>query len=75
MGKKAKKDKEKLTRKPIPEERELPKIPFKVFSQIAGIKWDQLAGFFSYMKRKGVEKATVVEWKALYEEYKVKPVK
>jgi len=57
------------------EDKKLPEVTIKVFIQVSNIKWDQLAGFQNYIKRQKVKLATIPGWKALYEEYKVKPVK
>lgn len=62
-------------KEPVKKEPELPEVQFKVFQQVSGVKPDQLAGFACYIKNLGIDRATVTEWKALYEKYKVKPVK
>lgn len=62
---------------PIKEEnvRVLPTVNVKVFSQISGIKWDQLAAFQHYVKAERIHRLTIPEWHDLYKTFKVKPVK
>lgn len=76
--------KEPVNRKPVKQEvpipisksvPELPKVIFKVFSQISGVKWDQLAGLEHYARKQGIIRLTIPEWQALHLKYKVKPVK
>lgn len=57
---------------PMPE---LPKpvIPLKVFLQVFGKKWDQVAGFVHYAKANKLEPLTVVEWREAFEAFMNRP--
>jgi len=55
--------------------RVLPTVNLKVFSQISGVKWDQLAAFRHYAKSERIQRLTIPEWQGLYDTYKTRPVK
>ena len=53
----------------------LPKVPFKVWSKVSGVKKDQLAGFEFFARKMKYTNLTVPEWKKVYEAFLTKPVK
>jgi hypothetical protein len=51
-----------------------PAVALRVFLQVAGSKWDQLAGFKAYAKAQRLEARSIPEWHAAVTEYKNRPV-
>jgi len=49
-------------------------VPLKVYAALAGYKWDQLAGFVNYARRKNLGPMTVAAWHAAYQIFQDKPV-
>jgi len=67
--------KEKSLTKVAPEiKREEAIIPYRVFEKISGRKWDQMAGFKSYVKRETLGPMTVVKWHEALQAFMNKPV-
>lgn len=50
-------------------------VAFRVFEQVAGMKWDQLAGFKSHVKRTNLGPMSIEEWHLAYAKFMGKPVK
>jgi hypothetical protein len=56
-------------------EEKKPLISLTVFCQIAGPRWDQLAGFKQYAKANNLGPFTVLEWRKELEKFRNKPIK
>ena len=57
---------EVLTAKPL--------VSVQVFSQVCGVKPDQLAGFNYYVKRKKLGPFTIEDWKKQFQTFKDRPM-
>lgn len=51
-----------------------PKVPFKVFAVSCGIKWDQMAGFKSHVKRMKLGPLSILEWREAMADFQKRPV-
>lgn len=51
----------------------LPEIDIATFCAIAGIKWDQLAGFRSYAQRVGLIARSVPAWREAFQNFMARP--
>jgi hypothetical protein len=63
------------TPEPAEETENKPKVPYRVFKQVAGVKWDQLAGFEHYATKNKLGPWTIPEWKAAYAQFLGRPVR
>jgi hypothetical protein len=50
-------------------------VHLRVFAQVGGLKWDQLAGFKHHAKRNKLGPMTVQKWREAFAEFMGKPVK
>lgn len=60
---------------PEPKEADKPRVPYRVFKQVAGVKWDQLAGFEHYAIKNNLGPRTIQEWKVEYAQFLGRPVR
>jgi len=49
-------------------------VSLRVFATLAGIRWDQLAGFVSHATRTQMGPMTVAAWHAAYQTFQGKPI-
>jgi len=67
--------KKKPTPKVVPEIKRVEAIiPYRVFEKISGWKWDQMAGFKSYVKRETLGPMTVKKWHEAFQAFLKRPV-
>ena len=59
----------------VPTEPAKPVVSLKVFLQISGQKWDQMAGFKHYAKLRCLEPLTVPEWRKAFTDFMNRPTK
>ena len=52
-----------------------PKVDLRVFSQVSGKKWDQMAGFQSWAKRMKLGPRSIPEWRETFKKFMNTPVK
>jgi len=50
-----------------------PVVPLKVFLQVFGMKWDQMAGFKYYATKQKLEPLTIEEWRKAFADFMNKP--
>jgi hypothetical protein len=53
---------------------EKPMVPFKVFVASCGVKWDQMAGFKSFVKRTKLGPLTIAQWREAFADFQKRPV-
>jgi len=49
-------------------------LQLRVFAAMAGVRWDQVAGFVSYAKRNKLGPLTMEDWQAEFQKYNNRPV-
>lgn len=72
-------------RRPVPEKKPVaetpenvpvkPAVRLQVFLQVAGPKWDQMAGFASYARKEKMGPMSISEWRLAFQKFMNKPTR